>query len=244
MAWSSFASEYNSDDTVRPSQKKQSADPQQDKFDLLLSNLYSTDKSQYYFMLGESYYFGAYRSRDVGLAVENLIFSLTANDKNQKAHYLLGTIYAVESEYFNKKLAVKHLRLATEVGDVDALENLYHLYRRGWMVRTDIYPYLVEGKSRSEGVALAYAQEKIDICLENMSKGCMVDLCDFLLGYKFKDREGDAMFLLAKIYSLKDLDIFDAKKRDVYLNKSAALGNKEAIRILDGYRKYLGVEKK
>lgn len=243
IVWSSFAIDSISGDVTNSPQQSVNADSEQARFELLLKDLYVTDKSQYHFVLGEDYYFGEYRNRDVSMAVDNLLSSLKADDRNPKANYLLGTIYAVERNYFNKELAVKHLKRATDSGDVDALENLYHLYRRGWLVRSDIYPYLVAGKSSSESVALAYAQEQLGICSEDVSNVCMVKLSDFLLARQFKDRESDAMFLLAKIYSKADLAIFDAQKRDFYLSKSADLGNKDAIRILEGYKRHLGPAK-
>lgn len=214
------------------------------RFNVLLKEVSDTNKSLFHFILGETYYFGVYREQDLGLAVEHLISSLKADPLNSRANYLLGTIYGVERSYFDKVLAAKHLKLASDSGDADAINNLYHLYQRGWLNRAEVLPYLISYKATNDDVALAYAQEQIALCSENMLNTCLTELSDFLLGRQFMHREGDVAFLLAKIYSSTDFPVFDAKKRDFYLNRSAELGNKEAVKVLNGYKKFLRSEAK
>jgi hypothetical protein len=221
------------------SQKNDPTSNDRIRFDSLLNKVSTTNIALYHFIVGETYYFGVYRERNVRLAVDNLMSSLKIDSLNARANYLLGTIYAVESEFFDKNKAIKYLNFSADCGDVDAINNLYHLYQRKWLDRAEIFPHLVAHKGNSDDIALAYAQEQLAICSENMTNTCMVDLSDFISNHKFKSGLDEAMLLLAKIYSSTGLPIFDANKRDYYLKKSAELGNKEAIRILDDFNRYL-----
>lgn len=224
------------------SQKATPATEENARFNALLKEISVTNKSLFHFILGETYYFGVYREQNLDLAVEHLISSLKADPFNSRANYLLGTIHAAEQLYFDKELAVKHLKLASDSGDVDAINNLYHLYQREWLNRSEVLPYLISYKATDDDVAIAYAQEQIALCSENMLNTCMTELSEFLLDRQFKSREGDVAFLLAKIHSSTDFPVFDVKKRDFYLNRSAELGNKEAAKILKDYKKLLRPE--
>lgn len=86
IVWSSFAIDSISGDVTNSPQQSVNADSEQARFELLLKDLYVTDKSQYHFVLGEDYYFGEYRNRDVSMAVDNLLSSLKADDRNPKAN--------------------------------------------------------------------------------------------------------------------------------------------------------------
>lgn len=186
------------------------------------------------YLYGVIYYFGDYGlDKDNDKAYHHL--KISAENGDISAAYLLGTLLVDDSPLKDIENGIKYLKFASDRGSVDAILNLYEMYRIGKYKGEDHILKLLSyaAKSGSEESAIQYADTLFNISLIEQSDKKAQAAALFLIDYNFKSLKGEKFYLLSGIYGLSNSPIYNEIKRDHYLNLAAREGHSFAIRLLD-----------
>ncbi|MEM5548449.1 tetratricopeptide repeat protein [Pseudoalteromonas fuliginea] len=185
------------------------------------------------YLYGVIYYFG-----DYGLNKDNekayRYLKISADSGDEAAAYLLGTLLVDDGPLKDIENGIKYLRSASNQGNVDAILNLYEMYRIGkYNDRDNILELLsYAAKNGSEESAIQYAETLFNISLVEQSKKKAQSVALYLLDYSFKSLKGEQFYLLSGIYGLSNSPMHNESKRDYYLNLAAKEGHKFSIKLL------------
>ncbi|WP_273049549.1 hypothetical protein [Pseudoalteromonas sp.] len=188
------------------------------------------------YLYGGIYYFGDYGlNKDNNKAYHYL--KISADNGDATAAYLLGTLLVDDSPLKDVENGIKYLKFASNGGNVDAILNLYEMYRIGEYKDEDKILELLSyaAKNGSEESAIQYADSLFNISLAEQSKTKAQSVTLFLMGYNFKSLKGEKFYLLTGIYGLSNSPIYDESKRDYYLKLAAKEGHKFSIKLLSDF---------
>lgn len=185
------------------------------------------------YLYGVIYYFGDYGlDKDNDKAYHYL--KIPADNGDISAAYLLGTLLVDDSPLKDIENGIEYLKFASDRGSVDAILNLYEMYKIGKYKDEEHILKLLNhaAKNGSEESAIHYADTLFNISLIEQSYKKAQSVVLFLMGYNFKSLKGESFYLLSGIYGLSNSPIYNEVKRDCYLGLAAKEGHIFAIELL------------
>lgn len=203
-----------------------------------LDKLMATECAEANYLYAVIYYFGLIGEKSLEKAVHHLEISAAMN--HVEGSYLLGSILLTEFPTDDTKRGVKLLEFAADKGHVDAMFNLFSLFKQGvYTNERAAMKWLMEAaKLGEENSALVYANELYLQAKENKSNEKAEEALKVIKNTHFHEFKGEAYFLNAQIYGNSELPkIYNKDQRDFYLQKSASLGFERAVELWSKYEK-------